>query len=83
MTLLNIILKQYSVDPAKVEIVQFGTAEVADAVKNQKVDVMMAAGPVNSRITADAFTASMRNGGTATFLEIDSADAIAAKYAAV
>jgi len=81
VNLLNIILKQYSVDPAKVEIVQFGTAEIADAVKNQKVDVMMAAGPVNSRITADAFAASMRSGGTATFLEIDSADAIAAKFA--
>jgi TRAP transporter TAXI family solute receptor len=81
VALLNVILKQYSVDPAKIEIVQFGTAEVADAVKNQKVDVMMAAGPVNSRITADAFAASMRNGGTATFLEIDSADAIAAKFA--
>ena len=80
VALLNVILKQYSVDPTKVEIVQFGTAEVADAVKNQKVDVMMAAGPVNSRITADAFAASMRNGGTATFLEIESADAIAAKY---
>ena len=51
---------------------------MADAVRTQKVDVMMAVGPVNSRITADAFAASMRNGGTATFLEIDSADAIAA-----
>src|SRR5262245_39307428 len=80
VNLLKVILNQYSVNPAKVEIVQFGTSEVAEAVKNQKVDVMMAAGPVNSRITADAFAASMRNGGTATFLEIDSADAIAAKY---
>src|SRR5579871_1545949 len=81
VNLLKIILNQYAVDPAKVDIVQFGTAEVADAVRTQRVDVMMAVGPVNSRITADAFAATMRNGGTAKFLEIDSADAIAAKFA--
>jgi TRAP transporter TAXI family solute receptor len=81
VNLLHVILNQYAVDPSKVEVVQFGTNEVADAVRTQKVDAMMAAGPVNSRITADAFAASMRNGGKATFLEIDSADAIAAKFA--
>src|SRR5262249_19938297 len=80
VNLLKIILNQYAVDTSKVELVQFGTSEVAEAVRNQKVDVMMAAGPVNSRITADAFAATMKNGGTATFLEIDSADAIAAKF---
>lgn len=83
VNLLKMILNQYAVDAAKVEIVQFSTNEVAEAVRNQKIDVMMAAGPVNSRITAEAFQASMKNGsGTATFLEIDSADAIAAKYPA-
>jgi TRAP transporter TAXI family solute receptor len=81
VNLLKVILNQYAVDPSKVEIVQFGTNEVADAVRTQRVDVMMAVGPVNSRITADAFAASMKNGGVAKFLEIDSADAIAAKYA--
>jgi TRAP transporter TAXI family solute receptor len=81
VNLLKVILNQYAVGPAKVDIVQFSTSEVADAVRAQKVDVMMAAGPVNSRITADAFAASMRNGGTAKFLEIDSADAIASKFA--
>jgi len=82
VNLLKVILNQYAVDPAKVEVVQFGVNEVTDAVRNKKIDVMMAVGPVNSHITADAFAATLRGGGAPTFLEIDSADAIAAKYPA-
>lgn len=80
INLLNIILRQYGVDPAKVTTVQFSTTEVADAVKDQKVDAFLAAGPVNSKITNDAITASSRDGGTPTFLTIDSAEAIAQNF---
>ena len=80
VNLLKVILQQYGVDPAKVEIVQFPATEVADAMRNQKADVYLAAGPVNSKITADAITASMRDGGTPTFLAIDSAEAIAQNH---
>lgn len=82
VNLLKIILQQYSVDPAKVDIVQFSTAEVADAIRGQKADAFLAAGPVNSKITADAITASAREGGSPTFLAIDSADAIAQNHPA-
>ena len=77
VNLLKVILKQYGVDPAKVDIVQFPATEAADAIRNQKADAYLAAGPVNSKITADAITASTRDGGAPTFLAIDSADAIA------
>jgi TRAP transporter TAXI family solute receptor len=80
INLLNIILRQYGVDPAKVTTVQFSTTEVAEAVKDQKVDAFLAAGPVNSKITNDAITASSRDGGTPTFLTIDSAEAIAQNF---
>ncbi|MDB5501011.1 MAG: transporter solute receptor, family [Tardiphaga sp.] len=80
INLLNIILRQYGVDPAKVTTVQFSTTEVAEAVKDQKVDAFLAAGPVNSKITADAITASSREGGVPTFLAIDSAEAIAQNF---
>lgn len=80
INLLNIILRQYGVDPAKVTKVQFSTTEVAEAVKDQKVDAFLAAGPVNSKITNDAITASSRDGGTPTFLTIDSAEAIAQNF---
>jgi TRAP transporter TAXI family solute receptor len=77
VNLLKVILQQYNVDPAKVDIVQFSVNEVSDAIHSQKADVFLAAGPVNSKITADAIAASTREGGAPTFLAIDSADAIA------
>ena len=80
VNLLKVILNQYAVDPAKVEIVQFSTSEVAEAVRGQKVDAFLAAGPVNSRITSDAIAATARDGvGEPTFLGIDLADAVAQK----
>ncbi|QAU44228.1 TAXI family TRAP transporter solute-binding subunit [Bradyrhizobium guangzhouense] len=80
VNLLKVILQQYGVDPAKVEIVQFPASEVAEAIKAQKADVYLAAGPVNSKITADAIAASAKDGGSPTFLAIDSADAIAQNH---
>jgi len=80
VNLLKVILQQYAVDPAKVEIVQFPAAEVADAIRNQKADAYLAAGPVNSKITADAIAASTRDGGAPTFLGIDSNEAIAQNH---
>jgi hypothetical protein len=68
------------VDANKVDIVQFPASEVADAIRNQKADVYLAAGPVNSKITTDAIAASTRDGGTPTFLAIDSAEAIAQNH---
>ncbi len=80
VNLLNVILRQYGVDPAKVEVTQFSTNEVAEATKTQKVDAFLAAGPLNSRITADALAASQKEGGEPTFLAIDAADAIAQNF---
>ncbi|HEY5129172.1 MAG TPA: TAXI family TRAP transporter solute-binding subunit [Bradyrhizobium sp.] len=80
VNLLKVILQQYGVDPGKVEIVQFPANEAADAIRNQKADAYLAAGPVNSKITADAIAASARDGGTPTFLAIDSAEAISQNH---
>jgi len=80
VNLLKVILQQYGVDPNKVDIVQFPAGESADAIRNQKADAYLAAGPVNSKITADAIAASTRDGGTPTFLAIDSAEAIAQNH---
>jgi TRAP transporter TAXI family solute receptor len=80
VNLLKVILQQYGVDPNKVEIVQFPISEAADAIRNQKADAYLAAGPVNSKITAEAIAASAKDGGTPTFLAIDSAEAIAQNH---
>jgi hypothetical protein len=76
------VLQQYGVDPGKVEIIQFPANEAADAIRNQKADAYLAAGPVNSKITSDAIAASTRDGGTPKFLAIDLADAIAQNHPA-
>jgi TRAP transporter TAXI family solute receptor len=77
VNLLKVILKQYGVDPNKVEIVQFPANEAPEAIRSQKADAYIAAGPVNSKITTDAILASSRDGGTPTILPIDLAEAIA------
>jgi TRAP transporter TAXI family solute receptor len=80
VNLLKVILRQYGVDPEKVEFVQFPITEATEAIKNYKADVWLAAGPVNSKITTDAVAASTKNGEAPTFLAIDSADAIAQNH---
>jgi TRAP transporter TAXI family solute receptor len=82
VNLLKVILQQYGVDPTKVEIIQFPANEAAETIKNQKADAYLAAGPVNSKITTDAIAASIREGGSPTFLAIDSAEAIAQNHPA-
>jgi TRAP transporter TAXI family solute receptor len=78
--LLKVILQQYGVDPGKVETVQFPTSEAADAIRSQKADAYLAAGPVNSKITTEAIAASTHDGHTPTFLAIDTAEAIAQNH---
>jgi TRAP transporter TAXI family solute receptor len=80
VNLLKVILQQYGVDPTKVEIVQFPANEAAEAIRTQKADAYLAAGPVNSKITTDAIAASAKDGGSLNFLAIDSADAIAQNH---
>ncbi|GAC1634120.1 MAG: TAXI family TRAP transporter solute-binding subunit [Bradyrhizobium sp.] len=80
VNLLKLILQQYGVDPDKVEIVEFPASEAAEAIRNQRADAYLAAGPVNSKVIADAIAASTRDGGTPTFLAIDSSEAIAQNH---
>jgi TRAP transporter TAXI family solute receptor len=82
VNLLKVILHQYAVDPAKVEIIQFPASEAVEAIRNQKADAYLAAGPVNSKITAEAIAASTKDGGVPTFLAIDTAEAIAQNHPA-
>jgi TRAP transporter TAXI family solute receptor len=82
VNVLKLILLQYGVDPSKVEIVQFPANEAAEAIRKQTADAYLAAGPVNSKITTDAITASSKDGGEPTFLAIDASEAIATNHPA-
>jgi TRAP transporter TAXI family solute receptor len=80
--LLKVILQQYGVDPAKVETVPLPVAEVTEAVRNRKVDALLAAGPLNGRVISEALAATAHSGREPVFLPIDSADALAANHPA-
>jgi TRAP transporter TAXI family solute receptor len=80
VNLLRLILQQYGIPPEKVDIVQFAPTEVNEAIRGNKADAFMAVGPVNSQITTDAIIATVRDGGTATFLPIDLADSIESRF---
>jgi TRAP transporter TAXI family solute receptor len=82
VNLLKVILRQYGVDASKVEIAQFPANEAAEAIRTQKADAYLAAGPVNSKITTDAINASTRDGASPTFLAIDAAAAISQNFPA-
>jgi TRAP transporter TAXI family solute receptor len=80
VNLLKIVLRQYGVDPSKVEIIQFPANEATEAIHNRKADAYLAAGPLNSRITIEALAASSKDGGAPTFLPIDASEAIAQNH---
>src|SRR5262249_39010424 len=58
VSLLKVILQQYGVDPSKVEVIQSPANEAAEAIRRQKADAYLAAGPANSNITTDPILAS-------------------------
>ena len=80
VNLLKLILRQYGVDQAKVEIVQFPASEAVEAIRGEKADAYLATGAINGKAIGDAIAASTRDGKTPTFLAIDSAEAIAQNH---
>ena len=61
----------------KIGLIQVDPNNVASAIKENNVDVIMSVGPVGSPITADAVTAATRGQESPTFLPIDASEAIA------
>ncbi|WP_349644254.1 TAXI family TRAP transporter solute-binding subunit [Rhodopseudomonas sp. BR0M22] len=78
--LLNVILQQYGVDPAKVQVLSLLVTDVAEAVRTGKVDALLAAGPLNSKIIGEAVTATAHTGREPVFLSIESSEALAANH---
>ena len=66
--------------PDKISVVQFDPNNVSSAIRDSKVDAILAVGPVSSPITADAIAAATRDKEPPTFLGIDAAEAIAERH---
>jgi TRAP transporter TAXI family solute receptor len=80
VTLLRVILTEAGINPDKVTISQFATNQIAEMAKDPTIDAFMAVGPLNSKITADAITATAAARGEPKFLPIDVSEAIAQKH---
>jgi hypothetical protein len=63
-----------------VQISQVSANEVADTVRSQKLDALMAVGPIGSRVASEAISATTRHGTVPRFLPINAADIIARKH---
>ncbi len=67
-------------EPDQITIVHFDPYNVAAAIRETKVDAIMAVGPVSSSITASAIAAATRGKEGPTFLSIGAAEAIAQRH---
>jgi TRAP transporter TAXI family solute receptor len=80
VTLLRVILTESGINPDKVAITQFSTSQIAEMARDQSIDAFMAVGPLNSKLTAEAITATASARGEPKFLPIDVSEAIAQKH---
>jgi TRAP-type uncharacterized transport system substrate-binding protein len=80
VTLLRVILTESGINPDKVTLSQFGTNQITEMAKDPTIDAFMAVGPLSSKITADAITATATARGEPKFLSIDVSEAIAQKH---
>jgi TRAP transporter TAXI family solute receptor len=75
--LLRTVLDHYGVPAAKVTVSEIDPKNIADAIKNNQVDVLFVAGAATGAAISNAVKAASRNGDAPSFVEIDQADGIA------
>ena len=80
VTLLRVILTESGVNPDKVAVTQFSTTQIAEMVRDPTIDAFMTVGPLGSKITAEAITATAHARGEPAFLPIEVSEALAHKH---
>jgi TRAP-type uncharacterized transport system substrate-binding protein len=75
--LLELVLSHYGVPLAKVTISQITPDNLADAIKNNKVDALFVAGAATGQAISGVVAAATQNGKPPGFIEIDQAEGIA------
>jgi TRAP-type uncharacterized transport system substrate-binding protein len=78
--LIKLLLTEAGVASDKIEVVQYGTNDIAAMAQDPKNDAFMAVGPLESKVTADAIALTARSRGEPHFLSVDVSDAIAQKH---
>jgi TRAP transporter TAXI family solute receptor len=80
VTLLRVILTESGVNPDKVAVTQFGTNQIVELARDPTIDAYMAVGPLDSKITIEAITATAKARGEPKFLPVDVSETIAKKH---
>ena len=80
VALLRVILTEAGINPDKVTITQFGTNQIAEMARDPSIEAFMTVGPLNSKITADAISATAAAKGEPKFLPIEVSETIAKKH---
>ena len=75
--LLRTVLDHYGVPAAKVTVSEIDPKNIAEAIKNNQVDVLFVAGAATGAAISSAVKAASRNGDAPSFVDIDQADGIA------
>ena len=75
--LLRAVLDHYGVPAAKVTVSETDPNNIAEAIKNNQVDVLFVAGAATGAAISGAVKAASRNGEAPSFVAIDQADGIA------
>ncbi|MGN6749102.1 MAG: TAXI family TRAP transporter solute-binding subunit [Xanthobacteraceae bacterium] len=75
--LLRAVLDHYGVPAAKVTVSEIDAKNIAEAIKNNQVDVLFVAGAATGAAISGAVKAASRNGDAPSFVAIDQADGIA------
>ena len=78
--LLRVILSGSGVSLDKVTVSQFGADQLEELARDKTLDTFLAVGPLDSKITAEAISATNRSRGAPKFLPVDAAEAIALKH---
>ena len=77
LALLRVIFTASGVAADKVAVKQFATTEIEEMARDTAIDAFMAVGPMESKVTLDAITATTRARGEPYFLPVDVSEAIA------
>jgi TRAP transporter TAXI family solute receptor len=79
-TLLRLVLSACGVEADKVAVKHFGTDQIEELARDPTLDAFMTVGPLDSKITSNAITATARTRGEPKFLAIDASEALALKH---
>lgn len=80
VTLLRVILTESGVNPDKVAITQFATNQIAEMARDPALAAFMAVGPLDSKITIEAISATAKARGEPKFLPIEVSETLAKKH---